>query len=66
MERLRAGGLVLLQSGGERAKEWINRALLIDPDNITCYNFACGLALTGRAKTALQLLGPVSRYLRAC
>jgi len=29
----------------ERAKEWISRALLIDPDNInTHYNFACALA----------------------
>ena len=27
---------------GERAKEWINRALLIDPDNMNArYNFAC-------------------------
>ena len=26
----------------ERAKEWINRALLIDPDNMNArYNFAC-------------------------
>jgi adenylate cyclase len=30
---------------GERAKEWINRALLIDPDNMNArYNFACCLA----------------------
>ena len=29
---------------GERAKEWINRALLIDPDNMNArYNFACSL-----------------------
>jgi adenylate cyclase len=29
----------------ERAKEWIERALLIDPDNINArYNFACALA----------------------
>jgi len=29
----------------ERAKEWMERALLIEPDNITMrYNFACGLA----------------------
>lgn len=30
----------------ERAKEWIDRALLIDPDNLTMrYNFACAAAL---------------------
>ncbi len=29
----------------ERAKEWMNRALLLDPDNLTMrYNFACALA----------------------
>ena len=30
---------------GERAKEWMSRALLIDPENMTMrYNFACELA----------------------
>jgi adenylate cyclase len=45
----------------ERAKEWINRALLIDPDNMHMrYNFACGLAIDRKGKeTALELLGPV-------
>ena len=45
----------------ERAKEWINRALLIDPDNIHMrYNFACGFAHDRKGKeTALELLGPV-------
>jgi adenylate cyclase len=45
----------------ERAKEWINRALLIDPDNMHMrYNFACGLAHDRKGKeTALELLGPV-------
>ena len=29
----------------ERAKEWMERALLVDPDNITMrYNFVCALA----------------------
>ena len=63
MERLRAGGLVLLQSLAktERAKEWINRALLIDPDNVHMrYNFACGLARDTKGKeAAIELLGPV-------
>ena len=37
------GALALATLGeGERAKEWINRALLIDPDNMNArYNFAC-------------------------
>ncbi len=39
-----AGGLAILGQG-ERAKEWIERALLIDPDNLNMrYNFACVLA----------------------
>jgi len=45
----------------ERAKEWMNRALLIDPDNMNArYNFAC--VLTRHVKdtdAALELLGPV-------
>jgi adenylate cyclase len=45
----------------ERAKDWISRALLIDPDNMNArYNFAC--VLTTRLKdpdAALELLGPV-------
>jgi adenylate cyclase len=45
----------------ERAKDWISRALLIDPDNMNArYNFAC--VLTTRLKdpdAALELLNPV-------
>lgn len=45
----------------ERAKDWISRALLIDPDNMNArYNFAC--VLTTHLKdldAALELLGPV-------
>jgi adenylate cyclase len=38
-----AGALVIL-GDIERAKEWIDRALLIDPDNLDIrYNFACSL-----------------------
>jgi adenylate cyclase len=42
-----------------RAREYMNRALLIDPDNLKMrYNFAC--ELTGRdIDAALEMLGPV-------
>ena len=39
-----AGGLALLGET-DRAKEWIERAMLVDPDNLNMrYNFACILA----------------------
>jgi adenylate cyclase len=46
---------------GERAKEWIGRALLIDPDNwLMRYNLACALTSSlNDNETALELLGPV-------
>ena len=45
----------------ERAKDWMNRALLIDPDNLQMrYNFACALAsLLNDPHAALDVLGPV-------
>ncbi len=45
----------------ERAKDWISRALLIDPDNMNArYNFACALTTHLKdADGALDLLGPV-------
>ncbi len=45
----------------ERAKEWMNRALLIDPDNLRMrYNFACALATSlGDPSAALDMLGPI-------
>ncbi len=45
----------------DKAKEWMNRGLLIDPDNLTMrYNFACALAsLLGDPDAALDMLGPV-------
>jgi adenylate cyclase len=44
----------------ERAKEWINRALLIDPDNMNMrYNFACALTISKEAEAAIAILGPV-------
>jgi adenylate cyclase len=45
----------------DRAKDWMRRALLIDPDNLTMrYNFACTLAaMLGDPEAALAMLGPV-------
>jgi adenylate cyclase len=45
----------------ERAKDWMDRALLIDPENITMrYNFVCALANYLKDKeAALQMVGPV-------
>ena len=54
-------GALAVLGEAERAKEWINRALLIVPDDMHMrYNFACGLARDRKGKeTALELLGPV-------
>ena len=39
-----AGGLAALGET-DRAREWMERAMLIDPDNLNMrYNFACMLA----------------------
>jgi adenylate cyclase len=45
----------------ERAKEWMNRALLIDPDNWNMrYNFTCALAAyLKETDSALEMLTPV-------
>jgi adenylate cyclase len=45
----------------ERAKDWMRRALLIDPDNINMrYNFACDLATSlGDPEAALDMLRSV-------
>jgi len=45
---------------GERAKEWMGRALLIDPENLSMrYNFGCALAIHLNDKdAALEMLGP--------
>ena len=45
----------------ERAKGWMSRALLIDPDNMNMrYNFACTLATQlNDADGAIALLGPL-------
>ena len=44
----------------ERAKDWMDRALLLDPENLTMrYNFACALANHLNDKeAALEMVGP--------
>jgi adenylate cyclase len=58
-----AYGAISLASLGEaeRAKDWISRALLIDPDNMNArYNFACSRTTYLKdPDAALELLGPV-------
>ncbi len=45
----------------ERAKQWMNRAMLLQPDRMEMrYNFACALAAyQHQVDAALELLGPV-------
>jgi adenylate cyclase len=52
-----AGGYAIL-GDSDRAREWIERAMLIDPDNSNMkYNFACILAAyVGDKDEALRLL----------
>ena len=55
-------GVAALACLGEadRAMEWINRALLIDPDNMNMrYNFACALVVLQKSEAAIEILGPV-------
>jgi adenylate cyclase len=55
------GSIALTVLGqGERAKDWMGRALLIDPENLTMrYNFACTLAKHLNDKdAALEMLDP--------
>ena len=58
-----AYGAISLAALGEaeRAKDWISRALLIDPENMNArYNFACSLTTyLNDPDAALELLGPV-------
>ena len=54
-----AGGYALL-GDKEKTREWMDRALLVDPDNLNMrYNFACVLAIAGDKETALKMLFPV-------
>jgi adenylate cyclase len=52
---------------GERAKEWMGRALLIDPENMSMrYNFACALATHLKDnEAALEMLGPAFERMNA-
>jgi adenylate cyclase len=53
-------GALAILGEAERAREWIDRALLIDPDNATMrYNMACCLCFDLKDNdAALDLLGP--------
>ena len=54
-----ANALAILGEG-DRARDWIDRALLLDPDNtLTRYNLACALALRlNDAERAIQVMEP--------
>lgn len=56
---LGAAGLAVI--GQEvRAKQWINRALLVDPDNLNMrYNFACALANVDDFEGAIDMFEPI-------
>jgi adenylate cyclase len=54
-----ASALVFL-GDRDRADERMERALLLDPDNLNMrYNFGCALAHSGDADEAVRMLGPV-------
>ncbi|MDK1375248.1 MULTISPECIES: tetratricopeptide repeat protein [unclassified Sinorhizobium] len=55
------GALALAHMGeAERAKEWVARALAIDPDDVVAqYNAACVYSLLGEGERALDLLETV-------
>lgn len=56
-----ASALVVLGQK-DRANERIERALLIDPDNLNMrYNFACALATAGDSEAAIRMLAPALR-----
>ncbi|HZZ36487.1 MAG TPA: TIR domain-containing protein, partial [Caulobacteraceae bacterium] len=54
-------GALAVLGESERAKEWMARALLIDPDNhIMRYNFACTLSMNvGDADATIEMLRPI-------
>ena len=58
---LSAGATALAALGdAERSKEWIDRALLLDPDNLTMrYNLGCALSIyLGDGDAAIDILEP--------
>ena len=45
----------------ERAREWVTRARLVDPDNVNLhYNLACAMATIGEVDLALETLAGVA------
>jgi adenylate cyclase len=51
-----AGGYAILGET-EKTREWIDRALLVDPDNLNMrYNFSCILSIMGDKEGALKML----------
>ncbi len=60
-------GSLMAMGQTARAREMIDRGLMIDPDNtLMRYNFACGMsAYLKDADTAFALLGPVAETLSA-
>ena len=54
-----ASGLAVLGQT-DRARQWIDRAILVDPDNLNMrYNFACALANLDDLEGSLEMLEPV-------
>jgi adenylate cyclase len=55
---LAAGGISLSILGeADRGREWMQRALLLDPDNLNMrYNVGCALAFSGKADEAVETL----------
>ena len=66
MLRVAAPASELALGETERAKEWAERALLLDPDNLNMrYNFACTLVLELHDfEAALDLLEPLFEKVR--
>jgi adenylate cyclase len=61
-----SGGALALATLGQldRAREWMERAILVDPDNrLVRYNAACAAAFLNDADTAIDLL---AAYLTGC
>ena len=60
-----AVGALAALGEGERAKAWIDRAMLIDPDNLNMkYNFACALSVLGERDASLDMLETSLRNVR--
>ena len=60
-----ASGLAVLGQP-DRARQWIDRAILVDPDNLNMrYNFACALANLDDLEGSLEMLEPVFCAVRA-